>query len=152
MAAGNDVTVTSVGTQQIGGRLIRLYHITFGAATTKYSAQGWDFTVDAATGVLVAYTIHYSDAAGGGSEDVTVNGLSTAPIAAPTATSSLPAGYQVQGVVNLPGGSAQISDQVQTGDTIGAVAARLQIESASAVTTPISSSPVSSTATPTASQ
>jgi hypothetical protein len=125
MQTGNDVTVLFTGADKIDGRAVSRYRITFGKSTTKYSDLGWDFAIDSKTGVLVHYVIHYSDAAGGGSEEVQVTNFGEKAFAAPDAGTALPAGYRVQAAVGGAGAPALV-DEVRAGDTVGALTARLK--------------------------
>jgi hypothetical protein len=123
MAPKNDMTVLYVGAEQAVNRPTRHYRITFGASTVKYSAAGWDFWVDADTGVLVRYLIHYSDDAGGGTEEAVVGDLDTRAAVSP-ATTAIPSGYSIEVTVQSGGQVAAVIGQTQPGDTVSTVIAR----------------------------
>jgi hypothetical protein len=123
MAPKNDMTVTYVDAEQAAGRATRHYRITFGAGTVKYSAEGWDFWVDTQSGVLVRYLIHYSDIAGGGTEEAVVDGLDTRGAVAP-ATKPIPVGYSIEASVRVGGMVAAVKGETQAGDTVNTIVAR----------------------------
>ena len=125
MQTGNDVTVVFTGADRVNGRAVNRYRITFGKGTTKYSDLGWEFTVDASTGVLVGYVINYADAVGGGREEVHVVNFGDKAFAAPDARTALPAGYRVQaaiGGINAP----LLADEIRAGETVGTLTTRLK--------------------------
>ncbi len=127
MAPKNDMTVTYVGAEQTASRPTRHYRITFGASTVKYSAQGWDFWVDAESGVLVRYLIHYSDVAGGGTEEAVVSDLDTRAAVSAAAATAIPAGYSIQAMVGAGGLVAAVKDETQAGDTVSTIVARARL-------------------------
>lgn len=124
MQTGNEVTVVYAGADVVNGRPVKRYAVTFGTSTTKYSAQGWEFALDATSGVLVQYVIYYSDAAGGGSEEVQVVNLNEKAFAVPDSNVSLPVGYRVQALVYVAGGMAVANDETGAGDTVGTLVER----------------------------
>jgi hypothetical protein len=126
MAPKNEMAITYVGLEKAVAGDARHYRITFGAGTVKYSAEGWDFWIDARTGVLVRYLIHFSESVGGGVEEAVVGDLDTRAVAVPVTSAAVPAGYDVEAAVQTGTQVAMVKTRTEPGDTVAAVVARAQ--------------------------
>jgi hypothetical protein len=129
--ASDHLTITFVRREQVGGRAADEFSVKF-ASSTVYAPEGWELQLDARTGVLLAYTVHFAGNAAANSQTVSITNFNDNAPALMNDTAALPAAYAINAVVDSAAGAQPVLGlTVPTGATVASVIDEVRAAAAS---------------------